>query len=172
MNAPVIRAEHLAATHAAAAPALGAQGFGSNGGALPGMMNNEFVPISASTREYINDDRSSTATKQESIRARRLRRNLEAVIGPKHNASELVAAFMKHRTATRKQLHLATGISLQSIDSWIRCFHASGVIRIKGQVEKIADANDQKPRGLAPRIWELQTTPFALPDFDAINGGE
>lgn len=57
------------------------------------------------------------------------------------------------------QLIEVTGFGEMAISRWLEALHASGVIRISGEDARVGP-------GRRERIWELQTQPYALPDWN------
>lgn len=72
--------------------------------------------------------------------------------------AEVIAALQWGPKMTT-QLIDATGASEAAIARFLTALHASGVVRIAGEDERIGTGRRQ-------RIWELQATPFALPDWN------
>lgn len=77
---------------------------------------------------------------------------------PTEMHAEIVAALMWGPKLT-SQLIEVTEFGSTAVNHWLEALHASGVIRISGE-----DAREGA--GRRQRIWELQVTPFALPDWN------
>lgn len=77
---------------------------------------------------------------------------------PTETLSEIVAALMWGPKMS-SQLMEVTDSCKSSVDRYLSALHDAGVVRISGEDER-------KGTGRRQRIWELQVTPFALPDWN------
>jgi hypothetical protein len=75
---------------------------------------------------------------------------------PQRVASKIIAALM-FGGVTEPKLQKDFGLGSGSTARWLEALHAEGVIRISGY--GALSRNNTRPR-----IYELQTSPFALPD--------
>lgn len=79
--------------------------------------------------------------------------------------SEIVASLM-WEPKTVDQVVEVTGCAVSTARSWIRAFHASGLVRIAARLprEKFEGAQQYGRRRI---MWEWQTKPFAQEDVPA-----